>query len=255
MKTKVNFRATVFRGSLRKLFEECSEALDDANAFTSAHQWLRLQLHHTTNILPVRKFAQHSLRGILFPMGKPKFSFMPCDNEPLADLYWRWTKGREIAGTIGQALTDGELVASWKSDEVPVLASRMKFRGVKTPFRDRGLKLAHIADAAREITGDTTLPEQIAIRFLRTLSPFNVFLFPSRRCCELRLISSTSGWHPKSIDWAEDLEVRRLALAWLIGSIGTPVRDAFLDFESGIKPLGNGRLLLTEPSSKCDQEV
>jgi hypothetical protein len=161
---------------------------------------------------------------------------MPSDNEPLAHLYQQWIHGCEVDGAIGQALAKGTLIASWRCDQTPQPVSTMRFRGVKTEFRDRGLKLAHINDAARGVGTDIKLPQQIAIRFLRTLSPFNVFLFPSGRCCEFRLISSATGWLPKTTDWAEDPELRQIALAWLVEAQGKPVVDAQQDFRSEIKP-------------------
>ena len=163
------------------------------------------------------------------PFGENGGSFLPTDNEPLAHLYRHWTRSGKMDASIGRALTDGQLVASWKCDEAPKSASSMRFRGVKTAFHERGLKLAHISDAAsRGIAG--SLDEQIAIRFLRSLSPLNVFLFPNSRCCEFRLISSEINWEPTRVDWAEDPELQKMTLGWLAEWIGAPLFDALPDF-------------------------
>jgi hypothetical protein len=234
---RTNFREEAFRGTLEELLEQGKlEAADSARTFALAHQWLRLQLHQANNIFPVRTSSQYKFRGSLHSIGDIGSLFMPADNEPLADLYRQWIEGWVIESTVGLALTEGKVVASWQCDQIPRPVPTMRFRGVKTSFRDRGLKLAHISDAARGVGTDMELVEQITVRFLRTLSPLNVFLFPSGRCCEFRLISSNTGWQPKTADWAEDPDLREIALTWLIGWIGTPVLDALPDFRSKMKP-------------------
>jgi hypothetical protein len=137
----------------------------------------------------------------------------------------------------------------------------MRFKGVKTSFRDRGLKLAHISDAARNVNTDFELTEQIAIRFLRTLSPFNVFLFPSGRCCEFRLISSNVGWRPKTVDWAEDPELRQIALAWLIEWQGDSAIEGLSDFRSELCPnpewmrIAQGTVIEVRPKASATLDV
>jgi hypothetical protein len=212
VKTATNFKTTPFRGTLLEVLEQGKVEADGATEhFPKAHEWLRSQLLEKGNILPVRKFGNYTLRGSLHPFGVNGSSFMPCDNETVAHLYKCWARSEPTETTIGLALTDCKLPASWRCEASP--KPTMRFKGVKTPFRDRGLKLAHINDAGRV---STTFPfeEQIGIRFLRSLSPLNVFLFPSRRCCEYRILSKNHDWNPVTSDWAEDGELKGIALAW-----------------------------------------
>jgi hypothetical protein len=166
---------------------------------------------------------------------------MPCDNEPLADLYRRWIESSEIPGTIGEALVSGNLVASWKCDLGTPQISSMKFKGVRARFRDMGLKLAHLVDAAKGGLPETNFADQLTIRYLRSLSPLNVFLFPSARCCEFRLLSGEKQWKPTSSDWSEDIELRRIALGWLLDDLGKPLSDALHDFASPLDPSDDWR--------------
>jgi hypothetical protein len=234
---KINFREEMFRGTLAELLEQGKpETPDLGQTFSLAHTWLRRQLTQRSNIFPVRKSSKYPLRGSLHQAGFAESLFMPTDNEPLADLYQRWLRGDMLDSAIGAALVEGKIVASWRCDQLPLPVPSMLFKGVKTSFRDRGLKLAHITDTARGFSSDMTLPEQITIRFFRSLSPFNVFLFPSGRCCEFRLISSRAGWQPRLADWAEDLEIRKIALGWLVDWQGTAALDALPDFRSELRP-------------------
>jgi hypothetical protein len=218
---KLNFRETVFRGTIRELLEQGKpEIADSAQTLLDAHEWLRGQLREENNILPGRRFAQYQSRGRMHLFGGDGSSFMPTDNEPLAHFYQHWTRSGKIEQSIGRAATEGQVIASWRCDENPQPILTRRFRGVKPSCCDRGLKLAHITDAAQAIRTTDELDQQIAIRFLRTLSPLNVFLFPSGKCCEFRLISSCGNWKPKTLDWAEDLELRRVALGWVIEWMG-----------------------------------
>jgi hypothetical protein len=49
---------------------------------------------------------------------------------------------------------------------IPPPIPTMRFRGVKTSFRDRGMKIAHINDAAQGISAVVRPEEQIEIRSL-----------------------------------------------------------------------------------------
>ena len=234
MNNKVNFKESHFRGTLLDLLDQGKpESARCRSIFSLAHKWLRMQLEQAGNLLPVRKFAGYPVRGALHSCGD--LSFIPVDNEPLAWLYEKWLRLELLEGSIGTAIREGTIVASWKCDQ-PQPLSTMRFKGVKASFRDRGLKLAHINDAGHGLSADSAFKQQISIRFLRTLSPLNVFLFPSAKCCEFRLVSSSTGWVPTRSDWAEDPELRSVALGWLANWLGQPLADSLSDFSPQITP-------------------
>src|SRR5579863_5640424 len=145
----VNFRQQAFRGSLREVLEQGTLEIENSGGnFLRAHQWLREQLLEKNNILPIRTFGRYRSRGKLHSFGTNGSSFIPVDNEPLASLYQHWIQFGQIPQNIGSALSNGLLIASWRCDEPPSSIRSLRFKGVKANFRDRGLKLAHVNDAA-----------------------------------------------------------------------------------------------------------
>jgi hypothetical protein len=229
--SKVNFRQQSFRGTLREVLEQGRlEIANSGGNFLRAHQWLREQLLEKNNILPIRTFGKCKSRGKLHSFGTNGSSFIPVDNEPLASLYQHWIQSGQIPQNIGSALSKGLVIASWRCDEPPSPIGSLRFKGVKANFRDRGLKLAHVNDAALGISTTVPVHEQVAVRFLRSLSPLNVFLFPSIRCCDVHLISTGARFSPKKADWAEDSQLKGVALGWLLEWIGKPLLDVLPDF-------------------------
>lgn len=237
-----NFRTETFEGTLLELLDECWRAMPTLDVHFEGHSWVRAQTSVRGNVLPVRKFATHSQRGAIYQADT--ISYMPVDNEPLAALYRLWNLGTVSAGPIGEMLKCRAISASWKCD-VPSKGG-MRFTGVSAPFRDRGLKLAHLHDAAAGLGGRHDL-EAIEARFTRSLSPLNVFLFPSIRAATFSLIEAPDGWQPTRVDWAEDAWVRGVALgrmsAW-IGSKGERLLEAFQEsFPSDVRPNRDWELL------------
>jgi len=227
----VNFRQQAFRGTLREVLEQGRLEIENSGGnFLRAHQWLSEQLLENNNILPIRTFGKYRSRGKLHSFGTNGCSFVPVDNEPLASLYQHWIQSGQISQSIGSALSKGLVIASWRCDEPPSPIGSLRFKGVKANFRDRGLKLAHVNDAALGISTTIPVDEQVAVRFLRTLSPLNVFLFPSIRGCDVHLISTGAGLSPKKVDWAEDSQLKGVALGWLVDWIGKPLLDLLPHF-------------------------
>ncbi len=210
-----NFKTTAFSGNLKELFELCWKEMPDIQSHLDAHQWLLDQSVISGNILTIRKFSPHDKRGVINSLGN--LYFLPVDNEPLCALYKKWKNNIPIRHDLIVLLKNHDIPASWFCD-IPNKHG-MKYFGVSTSFRDNGLKLAHINDAAKGISPLINLPT-ITLRFLRSLSPLNIFLFPSHKKVSFKLISSTQSWVPHKKDWAEDDWVRSVALGWLIDKIG-----------------------------------
>ena len=109
------------------------------------HGWLVMQTKLANNIFPIRKTAKYSNRGEIhvFPEG----SFLPVDNELLASLMNLVLLKQLPDMNMSQCLKNGLVSASWKCDIY--MKPDFKFKGIKSSFRDNGLKLAHIYDAAK----------------------------------------------------------------------------------------------------------
>ncbi len=218
--------------------------MPDPTSQINAHRWLVSQKYVRGNLLPLRKFSpQHNQRGTIFSVGE--LQFMPSDNEPLAALYTEWTDGRIPALTLKEMLLQGSIPASWAHD-TPIRPNGLRFGGVKSSFRDFGLKLAHINDAANGIHFPQS-DDDFSVRFLRSLSPLNLFLFPSYKIVSFSLISTTSGWNPKGADWAEDQWIRRIAMSWLSDKIGNSAGTIFNTLQSDF-----GGVLPQNPDWKKD---
>src|SRR5947209_17766414 len=145
----LKFRVEEFRGTLSELLEQGDLEIENSvENFLQAHRWIRDQLTERHNILPIRVFADYRSRGRLHPLGNNGLCLMPVDNEPLASLYQHWINFGQISHSLRTALAEGVVVASWRCDEQPPSIRSMRFKGAKTQFRDRGLNLADINDAA-----------------------------------------------------------------------------------------------------------
>ncbi len=247
-----DFRTEPFEGSLLELLDECWRAMPTLEVHLKGHSWLLGQTTTRGNLLPVRKFATHSDRGAIHE--EADVSYMPVDNEPLAALYKLWNTGTVPAGTVGEMLKSRTIPASWKCDVTS--KSGMRFSGVSAPFRDCGLKLAHLHDAAAGLKKRHDADGARA-RFLRSLSPLNVFLFPSFRAATVSLLEGAEGWKPTRVDWAEDPWVRGIALGRMadwVGSKGAGLLEGFHEvFQAEIRPnsdwerLGRATRIRVEP--------
>lgn len=210
-----NFKTQTFKGSLLELLEDCNPHLAHpmtANSFSFAHQWLQEQFDHIdANFIPVRKFGQFSQRGQFHSIENSNHFFIPVDNEPFCYFYHQWSTHRMIAETMKNLFLTKKVPVSWSCDVGDKRG--MKFSGVSTPFRDRGLKLAHIQDAGvLPATMHTSVKaDEFRVRFIRSLSPFNVFLFPGSASCTFQ-----SNYQPLKKDWCEDTKIRQIAMSFLI---------------------------------------
>lgn len=228
-----DFRMQPFDGTLYELLEAVWPEMPAVDVHLRAHDWLRGQLGVADNLLPVRKFSPHRERGAIHAVGAR--AFMPADNEPLAALYRRWVDGVVAAESIGELLRRKAIPASWKCDVLG--KGGLRFSGVSAPFRDRGLKLAHIHDAAAGL-GVADDAAAMQTRFIRSLSPLNVFLFPSVRVATTSLVGAPEGWRPTHADWAEDPWVRGVALGFLSERLGAGATALLAcdEFQSEVKP-------------------
>ncbi len=209
----INFRNEEWSGSLLDLLEECNQHLSKMlPTMVEAHYWLMAQTKIDNNILPIRKYSGHSKRGQTKDFGSQEILVMAVDNEPLCSMYSKWMLNQQqlFSSNIANHLKRGEIIASWKCDVTPKPA--MKFCGVKTVFRDRGLKLAHIFNAGTDI-GEDRANEQLKTRFMRSLSPFNIFLFPSHRSNPAVYVSGPLK--PTEKDLAEDSVILKAVLGWM----------------------------------------
>jgi hypothetical protein len=207
-----NFKTQRFRGTLYELFGICSKLGPDKDATRAADDWVLEQLHHESALLPIRKHSGFPQRGNRCRIGS--IEYIAVDNEPLAYLF------ESLSGRLGtnplkftffDLLTRKIMPASWNCDW-PDAKSEFRFCGVTTEFRKHGLKLAHIEDAGKNDLGWEK-------RYLRSMLPSNVFLFPSKRV----VVWSASGPGVEQIrnkDWCEDVFVRRLALGWMADRLG-----------------------------------
>lgn len=226
-----NFKQENFTGTLLELLACCNGHLSSIGArLREHHEWLMAELSHTPNLLPIRKGHVYRERGGRVEVGSR--TYLIADNEPLASQFeFLLDQERRPAGTFRELLQSGRIAASWRAD-VPGAAG-LRFRGVGASFRQQGLKLAHVFDAADGLDQVGPLERQMEVRFLRSQSPLNVFLFPSPRVCT---ITVTKGPRPSEADLGEEPLVRRVALGYLVELLGMAPGRWDL-FRSGISSL------------------
>jgi hypothetical protein len=220
----INFKQDTFEGTLGDLFDECFHISNDQ--LNNAHEWVKSQISIPGNILPIRKYREFSKRGEVKTIDG--LTFLSVDNEPLAALYKYWLTGSILDVSLGQLLTQNKIPASWKND---IPNAQFKFAGVQSSFRKNGLKLAHIVDAAG-ILPSSPENDELVMRYLRSLSPVNIFLFPSYRRCAVSLDSSDKNNEFSSTkDPAESPLVQKLAFNYMMGRLGwtNTEREAWLN--------------------------
>lgn len=226
----MNFKVETFAGTLFELLESCNgHSRDDWTRLRAHHDWIVGELERTPNLLPIRKGHTFRERGRVVEVG-PR-SFLIADNEPLASQFELLLDRRNgLQGRFGDLLRSGTISASWKAD---LPSPGLRFRGIKSSFRDRGLKLAHVFDAANGLERIEALGRQMELRFFRSQSPLNVFLFPSPRVCE---VTVKRGLTPTKSDLGEDPIIRRIALGYLAANLGVAV-DRWDLFRCGLREL------------------
>lgn len=219
----MNFKNEEFQGSLYDLLVDANEHLFKFKEFTRAVQeYVEDQLKLASNILPVRKHAGFEKRGeIRYPSGSD-IGYISADNEPLAYLTNLWFRGQIIEDPLVKMFSNGSMVASWKCDIAPK-PEGYRFGGVQTEFRRKGLKLAHILDAGRDLDSPSSTENEMSIRFLRSISPINVFLFPNKRSCNFEIKENPFDWVPQNSDWAEDVSLRSAVLGWFVSLWGEQI--------------------------------
>lgn len=225
-----NFKIDIWKGSLLELFEECFNFGPSDNQIIKADEWIHKQLNNPENVFPIRKYAEHGLRGEVFENDNKKY--LAVDNEPLASLFKIWKDNSfECDKSIADLLNDNSVKASWKCDYNP--KPEYKFGGVKTSFRDVGLKLAHIEDAGKL---NANVEIDIKVRYLRTLLPSNIFLFPSHRISTIT-VEENSNYKNKitRADWAECAYIRSLAKGWLTSKLSLIKADYLLKGDELLK--------------------
>lgn len=223
----MDFKTETFEGTLLELLRTCNRDLPEFRTrFADQHEWLLGQYAHTPNLLPVRRGNGDNQRGSVIESGQRRF--LVADNEPLASIYKTVLEGGRFNGSMETLLRAGEISASWTCDVVD--KAGLSFKGVSSSFRKRGLKLAHIFDAAKGLEAVADRDDQLRLRFTRSLSTLNVFLFPNHRSCEWTLLE---GWAPTSRDLAEDDFVRSVALGFVMSSLGLP-EAAWQTFRAGL---------------------
>lgn len=207
----VNFRQDTFEGTLWDLLQECNKQWLTSTTAADAHSRLVQNINLPGELLPVRKF-KGGKRGTELDAGQKKFLLV--DNEPLAKLAdLLIMQGASILSSgIANLLTKHIIPASWKCD-VDEKKHGFRYFGVKSKFRDNGLKLAHIEDAAAGIKG--TDEDTMIIRYLRSMSPLNIFLFPSPRIAVVTVTNNPSGISLPRKDLSEHPFVRTMALSFL----------------------------------------
>ena len=207
----INFKQERFEGTLLDLFRECNAHLAASRERISQHHdWLVAQLDVASNLLPIRKGGAYRERGRTVGAGERRF--LVVDNEPLASQYELVLQEQGFgAHSFEDLLRAGVVSASWKSDVAN--ATPLHFKGVRSSFRARGLKLAHIFDAAQGLDQVSSPHEQLPLRFLRSQSLLNVFLFPNPRSARFAV---KQGFVPTRTDLGEDGLVRSLALGFLL---------------------------------------
>jgi hypothetical protein len=199
---------------LLEFINDCNPKLTSSN-FKTQHTWLENQTTNKNNILIVRKFAGKSNRGEVFIQTNKPYQYMPADNEPLICLYNTWLdNGNYNNSDLRNLLEKREIYASWYCD-LTKCPNNFRYGGKYTPFRDEGLKLCHIYDAGQDITLPPNCTDEILVRYFRSLSPLNLFLFPSIRKYTFTLLKNPTNWLPQHKDWGEDIELQKALWSYL----------------------------------------
>ena len=187
-----------------------------------AQQWIGAQTQIQGNILPIRKHKNFKLRGTVREIDG-RF-FMAVDNEPLVHLYDSWCSGQHKTLSIKELLESKAIPASWKCDAGK---SAYRFCGINTHARKHGLKLCHIVDAGS--SEGLMNGREYETRFMRTMSPLNLFLFPSSRLVNFSIEDNPQNVRFEKKDLGECDYVQALAWAMIcqrISEVNTAAYNA-----------------------------
>jgi|GEM_PF-7119760 len=202
-----NFKTTPFEGSLSELLQILSSSWmpsqENLEAFES---WLGRQLEFKENVFPIRKFSPSmAKRGTLQSIDGRHF--VAVDNEPLAFFYEIARRSQLDSFLEGRSLVElikGKAIPlSWSLDaplEGQLKGFEVKTGGVSAEFRDHGILLAHIQDAAQGQSSGTF--SDYEKRFFASLSAFNIMPWPSIRVTTQEITSgfdSIPGGNPKDL--------------------------------------------------------
>lgn len=165
-----------FEGSLAELIERCARFLPSPSVLHRAQAWLLAQIETAREPLLVRRFAPHVRGAVVQLAGAP--AFIPVDNEPLIAIFDLLVRQGVPQATLRTLLEAGSIPVSWS---VEVDCPGFRCGAAKGELRTARLKLAHLLDCGRGITGGSGIGEEVRVRAFRTLNPVNVFPFPSSR--------------------------------------------------------------------------
>ncbi|MFL5358697.1 hypothetical protein [Archangium sp.] len=226
-----------FDGDLAELIQRCMQFVPAPERLAEADRWLA-SLEEDGRLLPVRKFAERPTRGEFFAVGRRRF--VPIDNETLTHLYRELLEGSVPEGDLEDLYRRGVLTVSWKLDtETSALGSRIRKGQVAAPFREEGLKLAHLIDAARGLASETEA--DLVQRFRLTLNPLNCFPFPSPKRYQFEPVRGYS-------DPGEAPHVQALLAAALDEHVGAP----FLAYRARV---GGNREPLPSPWRELARDI
>lgn len=158
-----------FSGSLFGLLQTLEPFLPPKAALIAAQKWILQQCETPDALLPVRVFGRRP-RGVAF--GR----FIAVDNEPVAELYARLSDGWEPTSNFETLFSADVLPVSWNA---PDALTRYHARPARTRFRERGILLAHVFDASKNIGGDDEAT--CLTRYARTMNPVNVVPWPAHK--------------------------------------------------------------------------
>jgi hypothetical protein len=226
------FRDGRFDGNLAQLIDLCMKFLPSPAILRAASLWVH-SLEDEGKLLPIRKFAKRSKRGCSFQMDRKRF--IPVDNETLADIYKLLLEGSVPFGDFLVLYRAKKLSVSWKLEVIDRDLTTAKRGQVSSSFRDQGLKLAHVLDAANALPQKTV--QDYCVRYLRTINPLNCFPFPSSRKFQFKPVFGKK-------DPAEAPEIQAILAAVLRDYVGTEFNDFYKGVGGDFSKLpGNWRSL------------
>jgi hypothetical protein len=204
-----------FDGTLAQLIDLCMEFVPSPEILKAASTWIH-SLEDEGKLLPIRKFAKRSKRGCSFQMDRKRF--IPVDNETLADIYKLLLEGSVPSSDFLVLYRTKKLSVSWKLEVIDRDLTTARKGQVSTLFRNQGLKLAHILDAANQLPQKTI--QDYCVRYLRTVNPLNCFPFPSSRRFRFEPVFGKK-------DPAEAPEIQLILAAALREHVGSEFNDFY----------------------------
>ena len=81
-----DYRNNEFEGTLLDIIEEARDIMPSGDVLRNSHKWILSQIENK-DVLPLRKFCQHPMRGSVFGTEDYEEVYVPVDNEPLTNVY------------------------------------------------------------------------------------------------------------------------------------------------------------------------